>query len=122
MLADTGDTKSSILSPDTDDEHVEWDLSLHGVSLDVGIVLGIDNLLLIVNLGAGSFVELDRGLLVSQDISNGFHDGSMFDGAGCTRGKQRGEEEEVSRRDDDDIVILGVEVFQKRHGAPASTC
>lgn len=59
---------------------------------------------------------------MSQDITNGFHDRAMLDGAGGARGKQRGEEEEVSRRHDDDIVILGVEVLQERHSAPASTC
>lgn len=35
MFADTRDAKGSILSTNADDEHIKWNLGLHGISFDV---------------------------------------------------------------------------------------
>lgn len=114
-------TKSGILGTNTDDKHVERDLVLIRITLDIRVVADVDDLLLVVDLGGLGFVVCDASLLVAQKVANGLHDGAVLNGADCARGKERGEEEVVAGRDDDDIVVLGVELLQQGDGTPAST-
>ena len=56
---------------------------------------------------------------MSQEVTDGLHDGSVLDGAGRAGGQEGREEEVIARRDDDDIVVIGVELLQEGDGAPA---
>jgi hypothetical protein len=115
-------TKGRVLGTDTHNEHVEGDLGLGRVALDLRVVVNVDNPLLVVDLGGLGLVVLDGGLLVAQEVADGLHDGAVLNGADGARGQQRGEEEVVARRDDDDVVVLRVELLQQGDGAPAGAC
>jgi hypothetical protein len=115
-------TKGCVLGADTHNEHVEGDLGLGRVALDLRVVVNVDNPLLVVDLGGLGLVVLDGGLLVAQEVADGLHDGAVLNGADGARGQQRGEEEVVARRDDDDVVVLRVELLQQGDGAPAGAC
>jgi hypothetical protein len=39
----------------------------------------------------------------------------------CAGWQQWGEQEVIPGRDDDDIVVFGIELLEKRNGAPSST-
>jgi hypothetical protein len=92
---------------------------LANVPFDLAIVVYDNGLLLVVNLDGLGLVELDGSILVSQEVANGLHDGSVFDCACGAGGQQGGEEEVVSGGDDNDIVILGIQFLEQRYGAPA---
>lgn len=122
VLAYAGDAKGGVLSSDTDDQEVVGDLSLGCGALNLRRIQDLDNLPLGVD-GAGlGFVELDGGLLVTEDGSDGLHDGAVLNRAGGAGRQKRGEEEVVSRRNDDDVVVFRVELLQERDGSPASAC
>lgn len=84
MFADTGYAKGCVFSTATYNEHVERDFGRGRVSFDFGFIVDVDNLALIVDLGGFGLVVFNGGFLVAEDVSYGFHDGSMFDRAGCT--------------------------------------
>jgi len=115
-------TESSILGADTDDEHIERNLGQGSSTLDLRLVVDVDDLLGVVNLGGFGFVELDGGFLVTEEVANRLHDGTVLDGTGCARGQKRREEEVVARRDNNDVVVFGVELLEKGDGTPAGTC
>lgn len=114
VFLDTRDTESSVLSADTDDEHVEGDLGLRSSALDLRFIVDVDNLFLVVDLGGLGFVVLDGGGLVTEEVADGFHNAAVFDGTSGARREQRSEEEVVARRDDDDIVVFRVELLEER--------
>jgi hypothetical protein len=116
-----GQTESSVLSADTDDEHIEMDLSGRSGALDLRLVVDVDDLLFVVNLCGFGFVELDGGFLVAEEVANRLHDGAVLDCTGCARGQKRSEQEVVARRDDNDVVVFGIELLEKGDGAPAGT-
>jgi hypothetical protein len=115
-------TERGVLGTNTDDEHVEGNLSLGRVALDLRVVVDVYNALLIVDLGGLGLVVLDGGFLVAQEIADRLHDGAVLDGAYGARGKEWSEEEVVAGGDDNDIVVFRIELLQERDGAPASTC
>lgn len=121
LVSQHGHTESSVLSADTDDEHIEMDLSGRSSTLDLGVVVDVNDLLFVVNLCGFGFVELDGGFLVAEEVANRLHDGAVLDGTGCARGQERSEQEVVARRDDDDVVVFGVELLEKGDGTPTGT-
>ena len=54
------------------------------VTLDGRVVVDVDDLLLVINLGRLGFVVLDGSLLVAQKVADGLHDGAVLDGADGT--------------------------------------
>ena len=122
VFLDTGDTESSVLSTDANDEHVECDLGLGSGALDLRIIVDVDNLFLVVDLGGLGLVVLDGGLLVTEEVADGFHNAAVFDSTGGAGREQRREEEVVARRDDDDIVVFRVELLEQGDRSPTSTC
>lgn len=88
VLLDTGDTKGGGHGANTDNKIVEGDL-LDDLLLGVLRDGGSDghNSLLVVNLGSISLEVLAFGLLVSNDASDGLHNGSVLNGSGGTRGQ-----------------------------------
>ena len=77
-------TESSVLGTNTDNEHVERNLSLGDSTLDLRVVANVHNALLVVDLGGLGFVELDASLLLAEDVANGLHDRAVLDLAGGT--------------------------------------
>lgn len=75
----TGDSKGSVLSSNTNNQHIKWNLVDGGGPLDVRVIGDVDNPLLVINLGGFRFVVFDRRLLVAEEIANGFHDTAVFD-------------------------------------------
>jgi len=96
-------------------------LSGRSSTLDLGIVVDVNDLLFVVNLCGFGFVELDGGFLVAEEVANRLHDGAVLDCTGCARGQKRSEQEVVARRDDDDVVVFGIELLEKGDGTPAGT-
>jgi hypothetical protein len=75
-------TKGCILSTNTDDQHVEWDLAGRNITFDDTVIVDQDHLAFIVNLGSLCFVKLDRSILVPEEIADRLHNGAVLDGAG----------------------------------------
>jgi hypothetical protein len=75
-------TKRGILRSHAHDKHIEGYLGRANITLDLALIVNVYNLLLVVNLGSFGLVELDRRLLVSQEVAHGLHNGAMLDGAG----------------------------------------
>lgn len=82
MLAHARNAERRVLGADADDEHVERDLGGAGGALDGAVVVDVDLLVGVVDLGGLSLVVLDRGLLVAQEVADGLHDAAVLDGAG----------------------------------------
>lgn len=120
-MLDLQPTESSVLGADADDEHIERNLGRRSGTLDLGIIVDVNNLLGVVNLCGFGFVELDGGFLVTEEVANRLHDGAMLDCTGCARGQKRREEEVVARRDDNDVVVFGIELLEEGDGTPAGT-
>jgi hypothetical protein len=72
-------TKSSILCANADNEHVERNLCCRSIALDLRFIVDTHDLLLVIDLGGFSFVKLDRGLLVTQEVPDRLHDGAVLD-------------------------------------------
>ena len=79
VFAYTRNTESGILSTNTNHKHIEWDLVGRNTALDFGVIVDVDNLLLVVDLGSFGFVVLDRSLLVAKEIADRLHDAAVFD-------------------------------------------
>lgn len=77
-------TKSRVLGTNADHKHVEGNLGVGNVTLDLGIIADQDDALLVVDLGGFGFVELDGGLLLAEDVTDGLHDRAVLDQTGST--------------------------------------
>lgn len=80
MFADAGDAERRILSTDADDEHIKGDFCGTGVSFNLRLVIDVDYLALIIDLGGVGLVVFDGSFLVSEDVADGLHDGTVLDG------------------------------------------
>ena len=84
MFADAGDAEGRILSTDADDEHIKGNFCGAGVPFDLGLVIDVDYLALIIDLGGVGLVVFDSSFLVSEDVADRLHDRTVLDGTSRT--------------------------------------
>ena len=77
-------TKSRVLGTNTDNQHIEGNLSVGDIALDFRIIADVNDTLLIIDLSSFGFKEFDGGLLLTENVANGLHDRAVLDQTGGT--------------------------------------
>ena len=77
-------TECGILGPNPNNEQIERDFRIRNITFHLGTIAYKNDPPFVIYLRSIRFIVPHGGFLVSQDVPDGLHDGTMLDGARCT--------------------------------------